>query len=266
MTKRRLTVHDLLLGRASVQRTNIFVTTPDEAAAAEAAGVDMITVDGRILTTDIRAAAPRTFLIGGLAFGHLATTDEYLRSACDLYEMGADAFYCAASLATVERLSSERLPIVGHVGLIPWHTTWTGGFRAVGKSASAAHEVWAQVQRLEGAGAFAAEIEVVPAEVASLIAQRTGLFLISMGSGGGCHAQYLFAEDILGTNVGRYPRHSKRYVDLHAEYEKLQALRVEAFESFIGEVEDGSFPATGNVVPIEPDELAAFISMLDEDA
>jgi 3-methyl-2-oxobutanoate hydroxymethyltransferase len=83
MTKRRLTVHDLLAGKGSVQRTNVFVTTPEEAAAAEAAGVDMLTVDGRLLTSDIRSAAPRTFLIGGLAFGHLATTDEYLRSACD---------------------------------------------------------------------------------------------------------------------------------------------------------------------------------------
>jgi 3-methyl-2-oxobutanoate hydroxymethyltransferase len=265
MTKRRLTVHDLLAGKGSVQRTNVFVTTPEEAAAAEAAGVDILTVDGRLMTSDIRSAAPRTFLIGGLAFGHLATTDEYLRSACDLYELGADAFYCAAGLATVERLSGERLPVVGHVGLIPWHTTWTGGFRAVGKSAATARDVWNQVQRLEEAGAFAAEIEVVPAEVASVIAERSRLFLISMGSGGGCHAQYLFAEDILGTNTARYPRHSKRYADLDAEYTRLQALRVNAFAAFVDEVGAGTFPAREHIVTIDSDELTGFVASLDQD-
>ena len=177
----RLTVSELLAGRGSVQRTNVFVMTPDEAEAAERAGIDMITVDGRILTPEIRAAAPGTFFIGGLAFGHLATADEYLRAACDLYELGVDAFYCAAGAGTIERLSSERLPVVGHVGLIPWHVTWTGGYRAVGKTAEGALEVWRQVRRLEDAGAFGAEIEVVPPPVATAIAERTSLFLISMG-------------------------------------------------------------------------------------
>jgi 3-methyl-2-oxobutanoate hydroxymethyltransferase len=260
----RLTVSDLLAGRGDTQRTNVFVMSPDEAAAAERAGIDMITVDGRILTPEIRAAAPDTFFIGGLAFGHLATGDEYLRAACDLYEMGVDAFYCAAGSSTIERLSAERLPVVGHVGLIPWHVTWTGGYKAVGKTADGALEVWRQVRRLEDAGAFAAEIEVVPPEVAAAISRRTSLFLISMGSGAGCHAQYLFAEDILGTNTGHYPRHSKRYADLATEYARLQEQRVAAFAAFAAEVASGAFPGPGNVVPIDEGELASFCEALDQ--
>jgi 3-methyl-2-oxobutanoate hydroxymethyltransferase len=259
----RLTVADLLAGREAVQRTNVFVVSPEEAEAAQRAGIDMITVDGRLLTPEIRAAAADTFFIGGLAFGHLATTDDYLRAACELYELGCDAFYCAAGLGTVERLSAERLPIVGHVGLIPWHVTWTGGYRAVGKTAESALEVWQQVRRLEDAGAFGAEIEVVPPPVAAAISSRTSLFLISMGSGNGCHAQYLFAEDILGTNTGHYPRHSKRYADLAAEYARLRELRVAAFAAFAGEVASGVFPGEDNVVAIDADELASFSAALD---
>ena len=260
----KLTVADLLAQRGVVQRTNVFVVSPEEAEAAERAGIDLITVDGRLLTPEIRSAAPNTCFIGGLAFGHLATTDDYLRAACELYELGCDAFYCAAGLATIERLSAERLPIVGHVGLIPWHVTWTGGYRAVGKSAESALEVWRQVRRLEDAGAFGAEIEVVPPAVASAIASRTSLFLISMGSGGGCHAQYLFAEDILGTNTGHYPRHSKRYADLATEYARLQDMRVTAFEAFAREVASGDFPGEDNIVAIPADELASFSAALDE--
>ena len=68
MKRTRLTVRDLVEGRGLVQRTNVFVETAREAAAAEEAGVDIITVDGRLLTPEIRRAAPDTFFIGGLAF------------------------------------------------------------------------------------------------------------------------------------------------------------------------------------------------------
>jgi 3-methyl-2-oxobutanoate hydroxymethyltransferase len=261
-TRTRLTVRDLLEGRGRVQRTNVFVTTPEEAAAAEEAGIDAITVDGRLLTPEIRQAAGRTFCIGGLAFGDLATTDEYLRAACDLYELGCDAVYCAAGLGTVERLASERLAVVGHVGLIPWHVTWTGGYRAVGKTAESALGVWRQVRALEDAGAFGAEIEVVPVDVATAIAKRSSLFLISMGSGPGCHAQYLFAEDILGTNTGHVPRHARRYADLAREGERLHAMRVAALRAFGSDVAGGSFPGPAETVAIEEGELAAFLAGL----
>ncbi len=265
MWRTRVTALDLLASRGEVQRTNVFVTTPEEAEAAERAGIDMLTVDGRLLTSEIREAAPKTFLIGGLAFGHLATSDEYLRAACDLYELGAQAFYCAAGPSTVERLSAERLPVVGHVGLIPWHITWTGGFKAVGKTVDGALEVWRQVRRLEDAGAFGAEIEVVPSDVASAISERTSLFLISMGSGTGCHAQYLFAEDILGANTGHYPRHSKRYADLSAEYARLQSIRIAAFREFADEVSTGAFPGDAHLVQIDPCELERFREALESE-
>ena len=265
MWRTKLTTQDLVAGRGEVQRTNVFVMTPEEAEAAEQAGIDILTVDGRLLTPEIRQAAPNSFMIGGLAFGHLATTDEYLRAACDLYELGAQAFYCAAGPDTVERLSVERLPVVGHIGLIPWHITWTGGYRAVGKTATEALEVWRQARRLEDAGAFGAEIEVVPTPVASAISERTSLFLISMGSGSGCHAQYLFAEDILGTNTGHYPRHSKRYADLDAEYRRIQQMRVAAFRAFADEVAEGVFPGPEQVVDIDAAELLVFQDALERE-
>lgn len=266
MQRVKLTVRDLLDGRATQRRTNVFVETAREAAAAEQAGIDIITVDGRQFTPELRRAAAGTFCIGGLAFGHLATTDDYLRAACELYQQGVDAFYCAAGPRTVERLADDRLPVVGHVGLIPWHATWTGGFKAVGKTVGSALDVWHQVRALESAGAFAAEIEVVPVEVATEIAARSSLFLISMGSGDGCHAQYLFAEDILGTNSWRYPRHSKRYADLAAEEERLQRLRVDAFAQFASEVRSGGFPSSEHVIHADATTVRQLCDALDADA
>ena len=59
----------------------------------------------------------------------------------------------------------------------------------------------------------ARKIEVVPSEVAAEISKRTTLFMVSMGAGPAAMRSTLFAEDVLGSNTGHYPRHAKRYRD-----------------------------------------------------
>ena len=183
MTRTKPTVADLLAGKGKVQRTNVLAWTVDEAAAAEEAGIDIVTTGHNPQLPAIRAAAPTAFMITGMDYGRLATTDDYLREACTLYGKGIDAMYCVASLETIRRLAAEGFPIMSHVGLIPSKATWTGGFRAVGKSAEGAMKIYRQIKRLEDVGALGAEIEVVPAEVASAISARTSLFMMSMGAG-----------------------------------------------------------------------------------
>ena len=265
MMRERPTVASLRAGRGRTQLVNLFVETVEEATAADAAGIELMTLDGSTVTGEHRAAAPAAFMILGLEYGRLVTTDDYLRAAFAAMSMGGDAVWCAASFETIGRLAAEGVPVVSHVGLIPPKRTWTGGYRAVGKTAATALKVWDDVRRLEDAGAFGAEIEVVPEPVASAIAQRTSLFLISMGSGAGCDAQYLFAEDVLGTTVGHMPRHAKQYVDLASELAKIQHLRVDAFSAYAAEVRSGAFPDRGRLVPIDDSELAAFITAVDDD-
>jgi 3-methyl-2-oxobutanoate hydroxymethyltransferase len=165
-------------------------------------------------------------------------------------------------LQTVQRLSEEAIPVIGHVGLVPSKRTWTGGFKAVGKSAESAMQVFNAVKAYESAGAFGAEIEVVPSEVATEISKRTTLFMVSMGAGTGCDAQYLFAEDVLGSNTGHYPRHAKRYRDFAAENARLQKERVAAFTEFAGDVKTGAYPEAGHEVGITPEEMKSFRKLL----
>lgn len=175
---------------------------------------------------------------------------------------GGDAVYCAAGLSTVRRLREEGIPVCGHVGLIPSKATWTGGFRAVGKTVESALEIYRQVKALEEAGAFAAEIEVVPGEVAAAISAKTSLVMLSMGAGTGCDAQYLFADDVLGQNRGHYPRHAKVYRNFAAEYDRLQQERVAAFREYADDVRSGAYPEKGHLVGIEPAEFATFLERL----
>jgi 3-methyl-2-oxobutanoate hydroxymethyltransferase len=176
---------------------------------------------------------------------------------------GGDCCYCAASTQIVERLSEEGVPIVGHVGLIPARRTWTGGFKAVGKTLDTAKLVYQQVKALENAGAFAAEIEVVPARITEEIAKRTSLVLFSMGAGTGGDAQYLFSTDILGYSDWWTPRHSKQYRDFRAEYARLQTEREGAFSEFVTDVTSGAYPQPEHVVPVDDDVHAEFVDYLD---
>jgi 3-methyl-2-oxobutanoate hydroxymethyltransferase len=150
---------------------------------------------------------------------------------------------------------------VGHVGLIPARATWTGGFMAVGRTA-AAPKVYDEVKALEAAGAIAAEIEVVPARVASEISKRTSLILVSMGAGPGCDAQYLFAEDVLGMTRGHRPRHAKVHRNFRAEFDRLQRERIGAFQEFRADVEKGVFPEDKHLAPMAEDEFEAFLKAL----
>jgi 3-methyl-2-oxobutanoate hydroxymethyltransferase len=236
----------------------------DEAAAAEEAGIDIASVPPEVvLHPRYREVAPTVFSMTGQTHLEAGTPEDYLRWSGDAISRGADAVYCSGSLRTVEYLAREHIPVVGHVGLVPSRATWTGGFRAVGKTAEAALRLLDEVRAYESAGAFAVEIEVVPEEVATEISRRVNILLWSMGAGAGCDAQYLFANDMLGYTDGHVPRHSKVYRDFKAEYARLQRERVAAFREFRSDVESGAFPQDRHLVRMPQEELAKLTQALD---
>jgi len=263
-SSKRPTIADLRALKGQRQLSMLRVESLDEAHAAQQAGIDMLSVPPALLGPAFREAAPTCFAIPGLEYGDFVTAEEYLRAAFKAMRAGGDAVYCAASMGIVRRLRDEGIPVCGHSGLIPSQATWTGGFKAVGKTLDTALLVWQQVKALEEAGAFAAEIEVVPAEVAKLISERTSLVMISMGAGAGCDAQYLFADDVLGANRGHVPRHAKVYRNFAAEYDRLQAERVAAFQEYKKDVEYGTYPAAAHEVAVNDEVLERFKAALGD--
>lgn len=257
------TVTDLRAAKGRRQMTMLRYFTLDEAAAAEVAGIDIASVPPEILFHPrYREVAPSIFSMTGHTHRTSGTADDYLRWSGDAIERGADAVYCSGSLRTIEHLAREYIPVVGHVGLVPSRATWTGGFRAVGKTADEAMTLFHQVKALESAGVVAVEVEVVPPAVATAISARTSILLWSMGAGAGCDAQYLFANDILGYTEGHIPRHSRVYRDFKAEYARLQAERIAAFTEFAADVATGAFPEDRHLVEMSPIEFETFMDRL----
>lgn len=259
----RPTVADIRALKGKRQLSMLFVETPEEAAAAAQAGIDMLSIIAPLWTPQMRAAAGDCFVQVGLLYGQLITTEDYQRAAHAAMQTGGDCVYCASSFDTIKALADDGLPVVSHAGLIPSKATWTGGFKAVGKTASSALDVLAHIRTLEEIGCFGAELEVVPDRVALEISKRTNLVLLGMGAGPYADAQYLFAEDVLGATTGHTPRHAKTYHNFAAQYARLQSERVKAFAAFKADVDTGAYPAAAHSVTISDSELATFTASAD---
>jgi len=160
-------------------------------------------------------------------------------------------------------MAGEGIPVVGHLGMVPRHVTWTN-YRAIGKTLDEAKELYCRMKELENAGAYAAEIEVVPHQLASYLCSQTSMILMSLGSGSGCDTQFLFSDDILGDYDERIPRHAKAYRNFRAEHERLQKERIAAFGEYVDEVKVGQFPDPSNLVEMDDEVLQDFIESIEE--
>lgn len=264
--RKKYTVHDLRQLKGKRCLTHIHVKSPEEAAAAAAGGVDLMSCsfdspEAQARLPGIVASAPDSFISAATPHG-MATPEEAIRVAFQALELGASSVYCSASLRIIEAMANERIPVVGHLGMVPRHVTWTN-YRAIGKTLEEAEELYRQMKEMESAGAYAAELEVVPHQLASFLCSQTAMILMSLGSGKGCDTQFLFSDDILGDYDERIPRHAKAYRNFRAEHERLQQERIAAFGEYVAEVENGDFPATSNLVEMDDEVLQAFIGSLD---
>ena len=256
--QKKYTVHDLqqLKGRRCL--THLHVKSPEEAAAAEAAGVDLMSCsfdspESQARLPGLVAAAPHSFFSCATPHG-LASAEEAIRVGFRALELGASSVYCSASPFIIEAMAREGLPVVGHLGLVPRHITWTG-YRAVGKTEVEANQLHQRMKTLESAGAYAAELECVPHNLARFLCSQTKMLLMSLGSGPGCDTQFLFSDDILGDYEERPPRHAKAYRNFLEEHRRLQRERVAAFQEYVADVQSGRFPEPRHLVEMEDEVL-----------
>ncbi len=240
----------------------VTATTAEEAAAAEAAGVEMVVCMSDFVPA-VRQGSQRVFVTSAIDFTGAVTLDELLGVALTSLSNGADAVITARRLSTVSLLAEEDIPVMGHLGFVPKKSTLYGGIRGVGKTAAEAAKLWKQFQDLENAGAFAVECELIPARVMGEIQRRTGMTTISLGSGPDADVMFLFSSDICGESP-RVPRHARRYADLASLQQQIVDTRVQAVTEFRADVASGSYPSPEEVVGVDEAEFNHFVRMLEE--
>ena len=257
----RPTVYDLWSQKGKKKWVQTHIDTDKEAEAAYKAGIEIISCEPDRYFKKVREAAPSAFLSVGLRHGMVSSVQEAIKVGFEILEMGADAVYCSHSIKFIEAMAKEGIPITAHVGLVPNLATWTN-YRAVGKNSKEAFEVYQKVKDLENAGAACVEVEVVPVELADYITKNTKMITMGMGCGDVCDTQYLFCNDILGTNVNHYPRHAKKYLDLNKEEEKIQVLREQGFRMFVEDIQKGIYPEKKHIIEMDKKEFEDFQNKL----
>ncbi len=267
---RNYTVKDLRDQKGKRVLVETLPFSPEEAAAAEEAGIDTMKVrfDPKLPepAAAIRRAAPNTFMAFSVALVAAASEVEAVRLGYDAMAIGADAIMCQWSPRFVAAAAEAGIPVQGHAGLVPRKSTWTGGLRAVGKTLDEAMWVYREIKALEDAGAYAVEVEVIPEDLLVEISKRTTLLTSSIGGGSGGDIQFLFAEDVLGNNPPPYPRHSKQYRNLYKMKLEMQAERVAGFKEFVDDVQQGRFPAAEHVIKATAGLIDAFVDAVGMDA
>lgn len=265
----------------------VMVTAYDHPSAqvAEAAGVDIVLVGDSaamtvlgydstvpvgmeemlMLAAAVRRGLETPLLVGDMPFGSYEGSNQQAVENAQRFvkEAGCDAVKLERGGASVDRARAivrAGIPVMGHVGLTPQTATSLGGFRAQGKTAKRAVEVAEDALALQSVGCFSVVFEAIPAEVSAALMSRMSLAtVIGIGAGPATDGQVLVFHDLLGIFDGHAPKFVKRYADVREQM-------VRGVAAYADEVRTRAFPAPEHLYAIEPAELEAFRSYLDQES
>ena len=209
-----------------------------------------------MLTRAVTRGAKRPIVVSDMPFGSFQVSDAAAveNAVRFVKEAGADAVKlegAGPTLSRVQAIVGAGVPVMGHVGLTPQSATMLGGFKAQGRTADKAGQLYEDALALEAAGCFAIVLEAVPAPVAAAVTEALGVPTIGIGAGAGCDGQVLVWHDLLGLYEGKAPRFVKRYADLAGEARR-------AVEAYVDDVREGRFPEEQHTYTIPDEELDAF--------
>jgi len=186
----------------------------------------------------------RSLIVGDMPFmSYQASDEDAVRNAGKFIKDGSvDAVKIEGGIKMknrVESLTRARIPVMGHVGLMPQTSPLWSGYRIQGKTDITAEEIIKDAMSLEEAGAFSVVLEMVTSEVAKMITERLSIPTIGIGSGPHCDGQIVVFHDILGLYDKFTPKFIKKYANLAEDIQK-------ALESYRDEVVNGKFPTDEN--------------------
>ena len=253
---RNYTIADLFKLKGKKKLTQINVKNSIETKIAVEANIDLL-ITGYNIVKEIRNIAKNKFITAAIPFTKFKTNDEILSASLEALENGADAVYTARSPRVVEYLSNEYVPVMAHLGLIPRKSIITGGLRAFGKTSEEALSLLDSFKKMENAGAFSVEAEVIAEKTLGFISQNCNLITISLGSGNSGDVNYLFMDDICGENKD-LPRHAFSFAKVYKLRDKIYSEKLKAVKKFSKKAKTNNFAPHNKIVQINPTNLAIF--------
>jgi 3-methyl-2-oxobutanoate hydroxymethyltransferase len=206
-----------------------------------------------MLTRAVRRGLKTPLLVGDLPFGSYEASDAQAIETAQRFvkEAGCDAVKLEGGGASAERARAivrAGVPVMGHVGLTPQTATMLGGYRAQGRTAARARQVFDDALALQDAGCFAIVFEAIPSDVTDLIMPYMGIPIIGIGAGPSTDGQVLVLHDLLTIHDDFQPKFAKRFAQVKAEM-------LRGVEAYAEEVRTRAFPAAEHTYGIAPEEL-----------
>lgn len=201
-------------------------------------------------TAAVDRAVENAMVIGDLPFLSYGTSiaESVKNAGRFMKEAGADAVKLETpplgetTIEIIARLTELGIPVQGHIGLTPQRMNQIGGGYVQGRGHESSATVDALVdtaKRLEEAGVFSIVLETVTEETAKRVTEEVDVPTIGIGAGRYVNGQVLVITDVLGLGGEPY-RLSKQYANLDS------TIR-DAVETYVTEVQEGSFPARENI-------------------
>jgi 3-methyl-2-oxobutanoate hydroxymethyltransferase len=142
-----------------------------------------------------------------------------------------------ARLDCVRFLVEQKIPVCGHLGLLPQSIHQLGGYKVQGKEPETAQKIHEDARQLQEAGAAMLILECVPSALAKQISNDLSIPVIGIGAGVGCDGQVLVLYDMLNIGVSKRPRFSKDFMTGNASIEA-------AIHAYHKAVKDAEFPGS----------------------
>jgi len=152
-------------------------------------------------TSMVARAAKKALVVADLPFGTYETPAQALESAKVLIQAGARGVKLEGGVshqAHIALLVSEKIPVMGHIGMLPQSVVKEGAYRIKGRDPSGKERLIQDAQAVEKAGAFSVVLELVHAPVAKEISSLLSIPTIGIGSGQGCDGSILVTHDLIG--------------------------------------------------------------------
>ncbi|MDD4888777.1 MAG: 3-methyl-2-oxobutanoate hydroxymethyltransferase [Phycisphaerae bacterium] len=197
----------------------------------------------------VRRGAPAAYLIGDMPFGsyHNRLHDAVKNGLSFIAEGGCDCvkLECDARMAdVVAAMDRANVPVMAHLGLLPQRVTYTGNYKATGRTEESASRMIADAKALVQAGAVMLLLEAVPADTTQRIVEAVNVPVIGCGAGPACDGFVVVTPDMLGLTPGKVPKFVPKIANLG------EAMR-DAFANYREQIETGQYPAPEHLYPMK---------------
>ena len=168
--------------------------------------------------------------VASLSLGELAETRF-------LQEAGTDAVKIEGGVThahIIRALTGNGIPVMAHIGMQP-QSVKANGYAVRGRKDSDTAQLFADLDAVVQAGAFAVTLECVMPDLAVELTKRSPVPTIGIGAGNGCDGQFLVLADLLGLGDGPLPKFAKAYANLGEQ-------ATDAVQRYAGDVRSRAFP------------------------